>query len=436
MSLRSYLYNLAENNEIINISKEISKTYEIAGVLNKLAPSVVMFHNVRESKFKVFGNLLPSKVSVANYLGVDIRDIIPTLSRAIDNRSPPEIVESAPCQEVIVSNPDLDALPILKHSTLDGGNYISSGVFITKHPEHGQNVDFHRCMQYSKTEMSVRVVKSRHFDTFLQDMEELEVAICIGNPPNVLLAAATSVDIGIDELDIANALKPLTVTKAKTMDMFIPADAEFVLEGTAYLNKTHCEGPFTDLTGTQDIIRQEPIFVVNTITHRHDAMWHALLPGGLEHKLLMGMPREPTIFRHVNREVKCLDVNVNPGGCSWLHAIVQIDKQNHDDGMKAIHAAFAGHRSCKHVFIVDDDINIYDPLEVEWAFATRFQGDRDMIVFDKKPGSSLDPSADSETKFTTRIGFDLTKPLSSKRTSFDKVAFPDIDLSKYVVDDR
>jgi UbiD family decarboxylase len=250
------------------------------------------------------------------------------------------------------------------------------------------------------------------------------------------LAAATSVDIGIDELDIANALKPLAVTKAKTMDVFIPAEAEFVLEGKVYLDKTHCEGPFTDLTGTQDIVRQEPIFAVKTITHRHDAMWHALLPGGLEHKLLMGLPREPTIFRHVNRVVKCLDVNVNPGGCSWLHAIVQIDKQNHDDGMKAIRAAFAGHRSCKHVFIVDDDINIYDPLEVEWALATRFQGDKDMIVFDKEPGSSLDPSSDAETKLTTRIGFDLTKPLSSKRTSFEKVAFPDIDLSKYVVDDR
>ena len=120
--------------------------------------------------------------------------------------------------------------------------------------------------------------------------------------------------------------------------------------------------------------------MVKAITHRHDAIWHALLPGALEHKLLMGMPREPTIFKKVNEVVRCLDVNVNPGGCSWLHAIVQIDKQHEDDGKKAIEAAFAGHGSCKHVYVVDKDINIYDPLEVEWAMATRFQGDADLIV--------------------------------------------------------
>ena len=131
-----------------------------------------------------------------------------------------------------------------------------------------------------------------------------------------------------------------------------------------------------DLTETQDIVRQQPVFEVKAITHRKDAIWHALLPGALEHKLLMGMPREPTIFREVNTMVDCLDVNVNPGGCSWLHAIVQIDKQNEDDGRKAIEAAFAGHRSCKHVFVVDKDIDIYNPLEVEWAMATRFQGDQ------------------------------------------------------------
>ncbi len=112
--------------------------------------------------------------------------------------------------------------------------------------------------------------------------------------------------------------------------------------------------------------------------------------------------------------MRCLDVNVNPGGCSWLHAIVQIDKQHENDGRKAIEAAFAGHRSCKHVYVVDRDINIYDPLEVEWAMATRFQGDVNMIVKERSPGSSLDPSAEADTKNTTRLGFDLTMPLEPR----------------------
>jgi UbiD family decarboxylase len=123
------------------------------------------------------------------------------------------------------------------------------------------------------------------------------------------------------------------------------------------------------------VIREEPVFEVKCITHRQDAIWHALLPGALEHKLLMGMPREPTIFRKVNQVCRCLDVHINPGGCSWLHAIVKIDKQTRMTALRAIHAAFEGHRSCKHVYVVDSDIDIYNPLEVEWAMATRFQGD-------------------------------------------------------------
>ena len=183
--------------------------------------------------------------------------------------------------------------------------------------------------------MAVRVVRSRHFDAFLQDLKALDVAICMGNPPNVLAAAATSVELGIDELEIANALEPVPVVRAKTVDLFVPAECEFIIEGTVYLDRRHDEGPFVDLTETYDVVRQEPVLEVKAVTHRHDAIWHALLPGGLEHKLLMGMPREPIIFRKVNAVVRCLDVNVNPGGCSWLHAIVQIDKQDEDDGIKA-----------------------------------------------------------------------------------------------------
>jgi 2,5-furandicarboxylate decarboxylase 1 len=280
--------------------------------------------------------------------------------------------------------------------------------------------------------MAIRVVRSRHFDTYLRDMKALDVAVCVGNSPNVLAAAATSVDLGVDELTIANALEPVPVVKARTVDLYIPAEAEFVLEGTVYLDRTHAEGPFVDLTETYDIVRNEPVFVVKAITHRKDAIWHALLPGALEHKLLMGMPREPTIFKRVNQVVKCLDVNINPGGCSWLHAIVQIEKHAEDDGRKAILAAFEGHRSCKHVYVVDKDINIYDPLEMEWAMATRFQGDRDMIVLDKAPGSSLDPSSEPKTHNTTRVGFDLTKPLETKGKAFDKAPFPQVNLSDFL----
>ncbi len=428
MALRDYIKRLGAENKLVEVTKPVLKTYQAAGVLKKLEPEPVLFDQIVESDFRVIGNLFCTKAAFADYFGIQVSEIIPTMSAAIAGRSPYEIVSNAACQEVVIAEPNLDDLPILKHFEGDGGNYITSGVVIAKHPEYGQNVDFHRCMQFSPKEMAVRVVGGRHFDAFLQEMGQVDVAVCVGNAPNVLAAAATSVEIGVDELEIANALESLQVVRAKTVDLFVPAECEFVLEGTVYRDQRHAEGPFVDLTETQDVIRNEPVLVVRAVTHRADAIWHALLPGALEHKMLMGMPREPTIYRKVSEVVKCLDVNVDPGGCSWLHAILQIEKQYEDDGRKAIQAAFAGHGSCKHVFVVDGDIDIYDPADVEWALATRFQGDVDMVVKDKEPGSSLDPSGEPGNKLTTKIGFDLTKPLGEGRKKFEKVPFPEVDL--------
>lgn len=432
MTLRNYLTQLEFENQVKHITRPISKTYQVAGVLKQLEPAPVLFETILESPYRVAGNLFCSKAAFSAYFGIQPSQIIPTLINAIENRSQPEITTNAACHEVVDLQPDLDTLPILRHCENDGGNYISSGVVIVRHPLYGQNVDFHRFMQFSKTEMALRVVRGRNFDTFLRDLKHLDIAICVGNAPNVLAAAATSVPLGTNELEIANALQPIQVTRCKTIDILVPAETEFVLEGTVHLDRLHDEGPFVDLTETYDIIRQEPVFELKGITHRKDAIWHALLPGALEHKLLMGMPREPTIFKKVNEVVHCLDVNVSPGGCSWLHAVVQIDKQQEDDGKKAIEAAFAGHTSCKHVYIVDQDIDIYNPLAVEWAMATRFQGDVDLVIKPRSPGSSLDPSSEAGSHLTTRVGFDLTKPLATRGKSFDKAPFPPVNLNDFI----
>jgi UbiD family decarboxylase len=335
------------------------------------------------------------------------------LLSAIQSRTPSRIVTDAACQEVIHDKPDLDFFTHSVPLRPSGGAYISSGVGLANHPLYWQNANLYRCLQFSKTEMALRVVQKWHFDRHLRDQKVIDVAICVGNAPNILLAAATSVDLGINEVEIANALEPFDVVKAKTSDLLIPAETEFVIEGTVYLDRIHAEGPFVDLTETYDVVRQEPVMVVKTISHRRDAIWHALLPGALEHKLLMGMPREPTIFKKVSGVVRYVDVHINPGGCSWLHAIVQIDKQSEEDGKKAIEAAFAGHSSCKDVFVVDRDVDIYNPLEVGWAMATCFQGDRNLVIHVRVPGSKFDPSAEAGTHLTTRVGFDLTAPLET-----------------------
>jgi 3-polyprenyl-4-hydroxybenzoate decarboxylase len=411
MILEEYIRNLQQKEKLTTVNRSISRNLEIAGVLKTLEPTPVLFENVKESQFRVAGNLFCNKAQVADYFGITTEEIIPTLTKAIENRSKPEEIDNAPCQEVVEENVDLDILPILIHNKVDGGPYISSGVVVAADPEFGQNLDFHRAMQIGKDRMVARVVRGRDFHKFLERNGEVDVAFCIGNTAEVLIAAATSIETGVDELEIANALRPIRVTRAKTVDLMIPADSEFVLEGRIFLEKTHAEGPFIDLTET------------------------GLLPGRSEHKILMGMPREPTVFKNIkDRGINVLDVYITPGGASWLHVAVKIQKKNDDDGLQTLEAAFAGHKSAKHIWVYDEDIDIYSDEEREWAMATRFQADVDLLIKDPEPGSSLDPSAEPGTKLTTKCGFDCTKVLDSKGKSFSKARFPEVDLKKFLGD--
>ncbi len=433
MGFREFLEQNRREGETLVVSEPVSKRLEASGILKELDGTPVVLENIRESDFPVACNIFPTKKQIARYLQVDTGDLLGRIIHAIEHPSRPEQVDRAPCQEVELESVDLDRLPLLFHCEKDGGNYITSGVVVARDAELGQNLDYHRMMQVGRDRLSVRVVSGRHFHRFLEKNRKMPMAVCIGNGANVMLAGATSVELGRDELEVANTLAPLKVVKASTFDALIPAECEFVLEGTIDLEDREREGPFVDLTETYDDVRREPVFTVRKITTRRDPVWQALLPGALEHKMLMGMPREPTIFREVTQAgVNCLDVNINPGGCSWLHAIVKIHKAGEDDGRRALEAAFRGHGSMKHCFVVDGDIDIYDPVSVEWAMATRFQGDRDLVIHGREPGSSLDPSRDPETKMTCKVGFDLTRPSGGQAENFEKAVFPKVSMKKYL----
>jgi len=260
------------------------------------------------------------------------------------------------------------------------------------------------------------------------------VAFCIGNSTAVLLSAATTLPMGVDELGMANALEKTELVKCKTVDLEVPKDSEIVLEGRITKEKAP-EGPFLDLTGIVDRVRQQPIVEIKCITHRRNPIYQTILAGRNEHKFLMGMPKEPTMFNEVKKVCDCKDVYITPGGCSWLHAVIQIKKRNPDDGKKAIAAAFEGHKSLKHCVVVDEDINIYDPHDVEWAIATRFQSDKNTVILSNQPGSSLDPSGDlteGKKATTAKAGLDATAPLTTTGKGFKKEQYVKVDLNKYL----
>jgi len=436
LGFRTFIDQLKKSNELTRITKPVSTEYEVASLIEALGEKPVFFENIKESNVPIVAGLVSSKDLIARAIGTAKDKLLPKLSSAIEKPFAPTLVEEAECQEVVEKNVDLTKLPIMRYTEKDGGKYIPSAVSIVKDPLFGsRNMCFHRLMLKDRNHFVARIVEERGTDTALKKAGgELDVAICIGNSTAVLLAAATSLPKGVDELGMANALETTELTKCKTIDLEVPKDCEFVLEGRITKERT-MEGPFLDLTGTIDKIRQQPIIEIKCITHRENPIYQTILAGRNEHKFLMGMPKEPTIFNEVNKVCQCRDVYITPGGCSWLHAVVQIHKQNPDDGKKAIAAAFEGHKSLKHCVVVDDDINIYDPNDVEWAIATRFQADKNTVVLSNQPGSSLDPSGDlSEGKkaTTAKAGLDATAPLTTTGKGFSKVDYVKVDLNKYL----
>ena len=435
MGFRSFLEQLDKNGELIKIKKEVSTEYEMAGIIDALGEKPVFFEKVKESSIPVVGGLVSSKELIARALDIKKEQLLHKLSNAIENPVRPNVVENGECQEIVEKDVDLTKLPIMRYTEKDGGKYIASAICIIKDPELGRNTCFHRLMLLGKNRFVARIVEERGTDTALKKSgSELDIAMCIGNSTAVLLAAATSLPKGVDEMGMANALEKTELVKCKTIDVEVPKDCEIVLEGRITKEKTS-EGPFVDTTGIADRVRQQPVIEINCITHREKPIYQTLLPGRNEHKFLMGMPREPTIFNEVNKVCECKDVYITPGGCSWLHAVVQIKKRNPDDGKRTIEAAFKGHSSLKHCIVVDDDINIYDPNDIEWAIATRFQADKDAVVLPKQRGSSLDPSGDlteGKKATTCKMGLDATIPFKKTGKGFKKEEYKRVDLNKFL----
>ena len=447
MDVRHFVAWLEQSGRLTTIQRSVDPHLEMARLIRALGEQPLLFTDPRREGWRVLAGACARREHFAWALGTDKAGIVPRLVWALEQPLPPPLVGSAPCQEVVERAPDLGALPILKHLPADGGAYVTAGVAIVRDPDLGRNASFHRLMQIGPRSFAARLVEGRGTDSAwrkaLAAGRELEIAICLGAPIHVMLAAAMSPPPGVDELAVAQALAPTPVTRCVTLDLEVPAHCEVVLEGRL-TSRLADEGPFIDLTETWDIVRQQPVIEIDCLTHRRQPIYPALLPGGREHKLLMGLPREPTIFQAVAEVADCRAVHLTPGGMSWLHAVVQIAKHAADDGRRAIEAAFRGHGSLKHVVVVDEDVDAYDVEAVEWAIATRFQADRDLMIFEDQPSSSLDPSAKlvpGQKARSAKMGLDATipwldakgRPLSqAEREGFRKVSYETIDAAPYL----
>lgn len=431
--LRSYLAEVAKTRDLATVKAEVSTRYEIAAITAKLDGSkAILFENVKESKFRVVSNLVGTKKRFALAVGATENKIHEKVSSAINHSSRPKLVTKGKFMEN--HSRDLYDLPIVTHFEKEPGAFITSSVIYTQNQETGtQNSSFHRLLRLDERHFSVRMVEGRHLHRSYmyakQRGEDLRVAITVGVHPAVSIAGAYQADWGKDELDIANTLlnKKLTLAMCQYSGMLVPSDAEIVLEGRILKDKHHKEW-MVEMLRTYDFKREQPVFELERLYFRNKPIFHDILSGYAEHRLLMGMPIEAKLNKNLKRVMPQIKrVVLSEGGCNWLHAVVQMSKKKESDPKKAIDAAFAAHRSLKHVIIVDDDINPSSPVEVEYAIATRFQADKNLVIMPKVRGSSLDPSSDQKNLLTTKMGMDATKSKSKRPEGFEIAKIPGLE---------
>ncbi len=377
----------------------------------------LMFENIIEAPgHRAALNLLERSL-LCDSLNVDASELMDIMLEAMLNPDEPKVVEDSRALEFEM-DVDLERLPIPWHHPEDAGRYMSASIIIAQY-EGVRNVSYHRQLIIGKNKLAARLVP-RHLRTMLDKAkakgEEIPIAIVNAPGPLVLLAAAMSFDHDLDELTVASALHrrlngeslPVVILDNGIM---APADAEYIMQARLTTELAE-EGPYVDITGTVDTIRLEPVIEVDSIHHAKNPVMHVLIPGFAEHRNMMGLPRAPAIKDAVNKVTECVDVFLSEGGCGWLAAVVAIEPKSENDAIMAINAAFTGHPSMKQVTIVNSDIDVSNPVKVEWAMMTRWQPDKDTVILSDQKGSSLDPSRNSDGT-TAKVGFDATLPLGS-----------------------
>lgn len=420
MIFRDFINQLKTSGKLVEIQHPVSPEFE-ASRIAKQTKAPILFHDISGSK--VIMNLLGSREELASMLGVPKEEIIRKLSE-VSPKGEVKLVSDSPTLEVVEEEVDLTKLPILTHFEKDGAPYITAGIVVSEY-EGSMNASIHRLMLAGKDKLAARLVPPRH--TYLlhkkaaEKGEPLPVAIVLGCDPTIIYATSTRVPVG-KEFEYASALKGAPVELFECENGVKVPHSEIVLEGYIDPVERVDEGPFVDITGTYDHVRKEPVIRITRVIHRKDPVYHGILPAGPEHLLMMGVPYEPRIYRAVGEVTTVKNVVLTEGGCCYLHAVVQIEKQTEGDGKNAIMAAFAAHTSLKHVVVVDEDINIFDPNDVEFAIATRVKGDIDILTIPNVRGSSLDPRGAPDGT-TTKVGIDATKVLVEKE-NFERAVIP------------
>jgi 2,5-furandicarboxylate decarboxylase 1 len=437
-TFREFLDRLRTAGELVDLRQPVDIRH--ISTLVDQAKTALFFHDVAGYGTPVVSGIIRSRERATMALGCATwGEIEHKLKAAIDRPMPPVHVAASP-RDMVLTGGDVDLyrLPIPMSSIYDGGPMITAGVVIARDPDLGMNSGIYRFIVKEKNLTGIDIVTPNNMRLFaqraLERREALPISISIGTHPIEITGSGYRAPLGTDEMGIAGGLRgaPVALAPCHTIDMPCIADAEIVLEAEILpTGWTWPEGRFGEFTRLMGGLHWNPLVRIKAIAMRRDAIYYNLhMPW--ENTWLAAPTRYAAIRQALTTAgVQVKDINVTLGGCAFWHAVISIKKQP-GEGKNALLAALSV-MDLKHVVVVDDDIDVFDPAEVEWAIATRVQGDRDVMVIGNARAKPLDPSlpqGSGTVPTGAKIGIDATIPEGIPKEHYERITYAYADTAK------
>jgi 2,5-furandicarboxylate decarboxylase 1 len=439
-SFRQFLDRLRREKELTDIEQPVDIRH-IATLVDQ-SDTGLYFHDVIGYDMPVVSGIIRTQKRAVLSMGCNnYSEIEYKLQQGIDHPIPPTFVESAPNKQVIQVGDEVDLyrLPIPMCSIYDGGPMITAGVVIARDPELGMNSGIYRFLVKEKNLTGIDIVTPNNMRLFASRAYEAgrpcPISISIGTHPFEIMGSGFRAPLGVDEMAIAGGIRgaPVELTQCETIDMPCLADAEIVLEAEILpTGWTWPEGRFGEFTRLMGGLHWNPLVRVKAITQRKDPVYYALhMPW---ENTWLAAPTRYTSLRGALRTagIQVKDINVTLGGCGFWHAIISIKKQA-GEGKNALLAALTA-QDIKHVVVVDDDIDVHNAMDVEWAIATRVQGDKDVVIIPGARAKPLDPSLPvtppGVVPTGAKVGVDATIGEGIPRERFERIAYAYADRAK------
>lgn len=420
-SLRDFLEALPQD-DLLRVSEPVPIDYVPTALVLEFektghAPALYL-EAPKASDMPVVTNLFGDARRIARIAGVDVGGFNAAWARVLGSPTPPRVVASGPVQEQVFlgNQADVRTLPIPRHFAQDAGPYVNGGVLVCKDPDTGvRNLSFQRLLPKGPTRFTTNLGSRgdiwEHLNRVAARGKNLEVAVVIGAHPALYLAAAAKVGMEVDEYDLAGGLlgAPLDLVKCRTIDIEVPAEAEIVLEGELLGNEFEDEGPVAEYTGYASGRSTRNVFVVKAITRRAKPIYLDIVSGASsEHLLMAGTARQARTFARLKEMMPGIKAVHYPRSGVSYHAYLSLKKKADGEARRALMLLFGLDPYVKHAIAVDDDIDVFNEGEVQWALATRFQADTGMFVVPKVFCNRIDPSSVDGT--AAKLGIDATVP--------------------------